>query len=862
MLRFLPLLLLALSPLGVSAQLLPGERKGIADALYLRNLKPEDLDFARRSRGEVLPPPVAAMVDQPLIAADGLMRMHQGANRDAADLLSSAISQLAPIRPPDPDAATPSVDPAPVGKPMRLQATLPAPIVRLAVVMARANAEIAQALAKLTPAERRILIDTLPRLAAPEAKFGFSRPTTASLRDAEALLARVDLPRLLAAGEILARDVKAQIPNLKVLDPKSVAPGIYTLDGVTVEIGGMGTDVHSRSNAGLCIDFGGNDRYVGRYGGAAGLASVLIDLGGNDDYDMDDLSLGAGLLGVGLAYDFGGNDRIHTGSLSLGAGVVGVGMFVKEGGDDVYSGGSLSQGYGRSGVGLMLDSGGDDTYRIAGHGQGMGGPQGWGWLVDREGNDVYGASGAYAQGSGDGGIGLLTDLAGDDRYRGDSVCQAAGVRHGLGTLYDASGNDDYLGNRACIGYASENSAAFLFDGAGRDAYAVRGGACIASAQHQSVAVLIDRSGDDLYASGEGRPGLANDASVAIFIDDAGDDRYSGIPAGSVSGIRGDSIGLFLDLGGPDLYGEGFQDGAARVELEGAVALDLPTTDSGPGLPPMAGTRPDPGVESLDRLWDQNDASASENLLAIGTPALVRFLDTRLATANPAEMETALRLVRALGPAARPLVVAHLSATDVAELRHTLVLVGVSGALQASPRVAKMLDVPELSVVAAQAAGLLRAREAVPKLLPLAASGDPDQVLAAMLALERIGDTSALGTAQALLTNPQFPVRQSAMRFLARYGASATIAADRLLGDLDERSQRSGIELLGRLGTPDALNRVGKYLTDSRPGLRLQAMLALQAHCPPSFVATILNLKDDPDPGVRAVAAYLAVQLRQ
>lgn len=78
-------------------------------------------------------------------------------------------------------------------------------------------------------------------------------------------------------------------------------------------VGGKGPNTYTDRSAVLLIDLGGDDSYSGRHGAGPGYASVLIDVSGNDNYHVPDLSLGAGLLGIGFAYDLAGDD-IYRGS--------------------------------------------------------------------------------------------------------------------------------------------------------------------------------------------------------------------------------------------------------------------------------------------------------------------------------------------------------------------------------------------------------------------------------------------------------------------------------------------------------------------------------------------------------------------
>jgi HEAT repeat protein len=78
----------------------------------------------------------------------------------------------------------------------------------------------------------------------------------------------------------------------------------------------------------------------------------------------------------------------------------------------------------------------------------------------------------------------------------------------------------------------------------------------------------------------------------------------------------------------------------------------------------------------------------------------------------------------------------------------------------------------------------------------------------------------------------------------------------LTTDSDERKARIGVELLAAVGSPDALEAVGPYLTDERVGVRIQALVALNGRAPANWKQAVLDRRKDPNPLVRAVAARI------
>jgi len=858
--KFAAFVLLSLLVGSAFGQLTPAERQGLSEALYLRNLTLKDLDFVRRDKsGPALMAPVAESLDHPLDGADVVMRLHKANGSTLSGLLANSLAQLqVPL--PTGSAITLPMVPDDVPGPLR------DPVGRILGAMQSANDEIRAALAKLTADERQVLLQSLPQLAAgPSVPIVFAKTAPAPAATVDGLMLKVDLPRILAAGQLLSQRVEAELPKLKAAAATPIPTTLaFAVNGIPVELSGNGRDVHQALAGGLCIDLGGDNVYTGRYGAGVEASSVLIDLGGNSTYDVPDLSIGAGLLGVGLAYDMGGESHFRGHALNFGAGIGGIGALMKVAGDDTYSATAMAQGFGDHGIGVLLDTGGSDQYRIAGWGQGSAQEGGVGWLVDRDGNDVYIATGledrsSRAQGYGRNAVGLLTDLAGNDTYLGTSRCQGVGDHFGLGSLYDAAGRDTYTADHAAQGFASDSGVGFLFDLAGDDMYTVRGGSCQGTAQGRSVAMLFDRDGDDVYASGDGRPGLATDGSAAIFLDANGQDRYFSTPSGSVPGRFGDALGIFVDMAGEDGYTDGLENGQARIEADGAVAYDnaeIGTPSALVNAGPRFGSIPNPGNDAIDALAAQGTEAAADRLFGIGAPAYDRLVANHLAKATSPIMTAIVRIGHQIRGLAHPAVTAKLQSKDPVELRRALYLAESFAMTEAGPRIVALVKDPAVQREAIEAAGLLRLKEALPDIVPLATADVSERSLIAALAIERIGDESSIPAAQALVTSTQFPVRQAALRMLAHFVASGTLTAQKLLAESDERLQRIGIELLGRMGTPESLATVGVYLGAKTPGMKIQALTALEGHCPPAFRAAIEALRYDPNPAVRAVAARI------
>jgi hypothetical protein len=356
--------------------------------------------------------------------------------------------------------------------------------------------------------------------------------------------------------------------------------------------------------------------------------SVALDLSGNDsyrtstDWTIDDATItkpdargqGAGIFGIAILDDAEGNDTHHASALSQGVGVFGVGVLVDHGGDDVYEGYLNSQGYGDFGFGLLADLGdGNDSYETLQTSEGYGGPRGVGWLLDESGDDTYlaiadpivwdwageGSNWSGSQGFGygvrdgffkkgapifSGGLGGLFDLEGDDDYQCAVMCQGFGYGFGTGLFFDRSGNDDHLvTHKYSMGAATHWAVGLYVDGQGEDTYRNSDDdECIGEGYDASVAFHLDLgSEDDTYTIdnfGQFTLGIALHPALGVLINEGGDDSYNtpdstyGIGrsyidtddrASYLAGVP--SVGMFLDLGGTDVYGGGRAETANDAE---------------------------------------------------------------------------------------------------------------------------------------------------------------------------------------------------------------------------------------------------------------------------------------------------------
>lgn len=894
--RFIALAaVLATLPPAAIAQLNATERKGLEQTLYVGNLSVRDLEFTRRPFNDRFRLPlVNQAIDKPLESADALMAMHAQASRATPTaLLSLARKQALGDTLPQ----TPVVAPALGGTlPPTLPAALHPMIKDLAQAVANANAAVRQATSKLTPEQHRLLLESLPQWATeePTIKFEFVSKPMAAQKDLLAMVEQVNLPLIFEAAERLAKEVDRILPNLRATAARITWAGFekFKLGDMVIVVAGIGDDTHRDRDARLVLDLGGNDRYYGRSGAGPGYTALAIDLAGDDHYKVPDVGAGCGLLGIGLAYDLGGHDNFRSKSLAFGCGLAGVGMLFKDGGHDSYQSETLAQGFGQFGIGLLLDSRGTDLYDSQLYAQGAARTAGVGWLVDQAGDDTYRAGGrilnsplfakvhysnaqgfssGYREDTGgiSGGVGLLTDAAGDDAYIAETYAQAASYWFALGSLYDTGGMDTYRAYHYAQSSAMHMCAAYLFDLEGDDSYIVNFGAAHAIGHDFGMAFLLDRDGNDVYAARDSRPGLGNANGLGIFIDGAGEDRYSG-PPGSGNAARGSgSLGVFVDLDGPDQYRDGLADGEAAGRDAWGVAFDFETkpvgaTSADPAPAPTPGSKARPDDRALAELYrratqwgvgtaQQDVRQATNDLIAIGMPALEWMLKEKLASASRLEQRAFVDVANALGTEGRLAVARKIEAGTPAEAFVALYICIDASAKEAAPFVPKALKTPELRRLAARLAGIAMSRESVPDLNLVAGSTDDKlAALYAVISLTQLADPQGAGTGQALLLSDDLTLRKAAIALVAKYPEAITVAKG-LTTDPDERKARIGVELLGAIGTEEALNAVGPYLTDERPGVRIQALLTMNGRAPAAWKQGVLDRRKDPNDLVRSVA---------
>jgi hypothetical protein len=735
-------------------QLTRHEEATLADAMLLAGVSEGDLGFDKKQDADPYRLPLNSLaLDKPAAAIDSLMRLHEAGSGTLQEVLQSGIQATFGESAPASSSMT-NVVALPANIPERLRQ----PIGYLVGCIGEADAAIRLALKDLNRDERREIIENLPQWAVgtTEIKLGFvSRPPSDRQR-LFALLGKVDLASIRRASEVLAARIEGVLPEWRALS-KTVSikdPVRFIADGIKVEISGQGDDDHHALDTSLCIDLGGHNTYRGRYGAGVGYAGVLLDFG-TSTFDVPDLSIGAGVLGIGLAYQLGGHCDYRGHSICFGSGIGGVGALYVDGGGNRIRSVSMGQGFGCFGVGLLLSTGGSDVFRADLYSQGAARTRGLGWQVAQRGNDFFRAGGlipsqdghySFSQGysAGDekpfvsGGLGLLTSLGSDNTYVGERGCQGAAERGGIASFYDAGGNGSRTATSHAQGFADNQAAAFLFDIGGGDTFSLRKSTGQAFASRLSTCVALAREGHDAFIGG-GSPATAVSGSVSILISDGPECSFAGYPGKALSnGV--DSFALFCSVGGISRL---LQESPVqmRAEPSGGVALqEVAPGGEEPMLPPDGGS-PTPTPP--------------------GSPPNVKEIASR--------------------------------------------------ALSANVFIARI----------------------------------------ALIELLAIHDPTAPVTAAALLASPDPLVRRLAVRVFAQYPSEAIAQADALL--LSSEQARTGIRLLGSLGTTQAMERIASHFDALPRDAQIEALEQMDGRVPASFIARLSDLGSSQDSLIRLLA---------
>jgi hypothetical protein len=605
-----------------------------------------------------------------------------------------------------------------------------------------------------------------------------------------------------------------------------------------VALGGPGTDTYQGSYS-LIIDCGGQDRYLGRAGGAVGFLGnpfgVVIDLGGDDIYESElTFNQGGATFGVGVLYDLGGDD-VYRGSHGVqGAGLWGVGLLYDRSGADFMSGGFFTQGSGHFGLGVLVEGDGNDTYRSYDWTQGFGSTWGYGLLADLGGNDVYYAGGKYihhpllptdyrsfSQGFGmgyrpdaGGGIGFLYEAKGNDFYCGDVFTQGTSYWYSLGMLVDEEGNDRYTAGQYSQGAGIHLSIGSLIDRGGDDQYVSKYGPSQGEGHDFSVGVLIDKVGLDFYyASGGQGIGLTN--SVGLFIGSDGNTAYSTLEGdfgqGTANLARGfGGVGIFVDLGGQDTYPQRSRgkDQASWVQGTMGAGIDVPGArkeEEWPELKPDSIPGPVDKVFKEASMWEVREAiprvrKARKELVALGTKAIDYVMKEKIGTKDGLEQRAIEELAKAYPDSMMARLIVSMDSSSLLVRANSVYLLGQTKKKETVPHLVKALKRKDNRPRwALNALGEIGDTSGTLAIIPyLQDQAEPVRIPAAN-ALGRIKDPRCVKALLPLLDAPLVTVRMAAEQALAAMPDSAARPlVDLVLAGKPERGMIHALRGLGSI----------------------------------------------------------------
>lgn len=863
------------------AQLRPDERASWEKTLRVAALTDVTLNVAKRTSFFANPLPLAdKLLDRPTDSLENLIGLHRTAELGLVDILKAALdagygeSYVESEKAASPDLAFPKDVPTDAAR----------SISRLVQGIVSTNTQIKQALAKLSPEERRELIESLPMLGLGKASYKVEFVTKAPSSAARvfSLLSKVDLPKIRSAAVALAGKVEVEVPILRKVARSGAKIKSATLmaGGIKVAIGGSADDLHEARDVHLCIDFGGANRYTGRYGAGIGYSAVVIDYGNGTRAEAGDATLGAGILGVGIARFEGAQNILRAGAVSFGCGLAGVGILKFERATSI-EGRTLTLGAGLAGIGLVVAGKENDRLRCAYRGLGVGLPQGLGWVVNLGGDDSYfgtssqslkGRSGrvrsdslAFSGGFSEvgapfaGGMGLVSDLAGDDRYESGDRSLSFAEYGGATSLFDEGGDDIYQGGDSSIAVAHEEASAYLHDLSGSDLYLAPEGHSIVRAGESSNAILFDRAGEDRYVGSPSAVKTVAPVATEILFDAKGSNLFTfPFPETSFGVLPG--LSIWHLPGGPNLFGSGVSEALEVRTSDGSI-----TAVTGDGSSEPSASEPSPLAGSTDELWETaldpfstQSARAVRGLIAIGKGTLSYWNADRLSRLTIEDAPVIALVVRQTQGS-----LPALAATASAEVKRAWLYACAVAQLdsEAFSKVLGELQSNDLSVPLVLRSVAAMGRPASSETIaPLAIQPNPAisrwAARALLQGLQRQTDSGTLATFEALLKSPDLLTRRIACRYFGAATSKGIEIGKRMVSSNSVQEATAGIELLSAIGTPEALRFAATGLNLTDPVAKITAMHAIRGRVPEAYRSRVLELARDQDPIVSAVAKSL------
>ena len=837
------------------AQFLPEEEKGIADALFIRNLSLQDLRSTRPLskvpfRLEFIDP----FLTDPMGAEAKIVNLHEMALRSKPSAVIG-IARTIFLRDPV-DSRKPLGEPKPVKLPTELPSQLAAPVRDLVLAVHEANLYCHEALAKLSAEEKRLLIDSLPGFAVGDCRWkpSFAKTVAKTSDHLLPLIAKVDLPLIRRASEVLALQTERAEPALLAAISANWKGRVgFTYDGINVIVNGSSNVILDQPGNGLLIDLGGYNKYTGRVGVGVIGASLLVSVGDHNLFEQQDLGAGCGLLGIGLAY-IAGSAGYQSGSLAFGCGLAGVGLLSEGGAGASFKSESGAEGFGEFGIGILDLGPGSSKVSAKAWAQGAARTKGVGWLLGKDGDGVFtveqhcgqGCSAGYddADGQLGGGVGLFSKRGGNDKFVGGELCQSAALSFGFASFYKANGDDNFEAETRSQSFAFGESCSYFLHLKGSTS-CHREFSYESQTDEGSTRLLLSRGacpnridpfGPMMYL-GSGEPNTLNPMRRPMLLVsltangiETDFDRVGESPVDPAFAIDGIRSGMWSD---PKPIVKLVAPSRETVALITKVVQDFQ-------------------LASNETLGEIQRELATAALLSHGMNVFSWLLDHELKNSGAGARWTIGLLASSLGEQARSALALKIADPDDFIALHALQICTQYRFKECAPLVLGTFTRPALTQAATRAAETFPASETVGTLMVLAGQHDESTVLAATRALAAIGDSQSISTGQALLSSRSHLVREAAIRLVARMPGALQIGKQ-LAMDPDEQVARTGMRILAEIASKDSFAVIGQALSNMKSGVRIEALLSFGPSLPNGVEAT---LKSDPSPLVRAVLAGL------
>lgn len=324
---------------------------------------------------------------------------------------------------------------------------------RLAGALGRARREVDAALAPLKPEEREHLLEVMTALA-----VGDSPPAGGEEAAFSTARAFDPLP-LVRASHDLAWTIDDLLPQLREAARETTFSGRLRWDtpAGTLLLSGKQDDLFGDADlegVDILVDLGGKSRYAGSAAAAGpGQIRVVLDLSPEVSLERPGPAAGSGVLGIGLFIaPEPGTKTVRAGDMSLGAGLFGVGAAWLSG-PLAADAGRFAMGAGAFGVGVLVVEGGGLQLSSDLASQGYGFTRGAGFFVLRGGGGRAEcglrrpdpreglAFLSLCQGAGNGprafaagGVGTAVIEGSSNTLRASYMAQGMGYWHGLGRL--------------------------------------------------------------------------------------------------------------------------------------------------------------------------------------------------------------------------------------------------------------------------------------------------------------------------------------------------------------------------------------------------------------------------------------------